>query len=650
MGKLLWRPSEDRMKNTNLYAFIRFVNNRFGQNFSEYEPLYQWSIDNIPDFWTTLWGFTGIRASKSYDRVVDHLDRMPGARWFPGARINFAENLLRFRDESIALVFRDETDQRQEITYASLYRMVAGLVKAMKNAGIRPGDVVAGFMPNIPETVVAMLASTSLGAVWSSCSPDFGSKGVLDRFGQVKPKMLFAVDGYRYKGTSFDSLTTVSEIARAIPEIQQIIVVPYLTQNPSLENIPRSILLKDMFNPISDGSIAFEQLPFEHPLYIMFTSGTTGLPKCMVQSSGGVLINHQKEHLLQVDVKRNSTLFYFTTCGWMMWNWLVSALAVGATVVLYDGNPFHPDPGTLWKIAQDEKITIFGTSAGYLTALKNQQVRPGKMFNLDSLATILSTGAPLNEEGFEYVYRHVKQDVHLASISGGSDINGCFVAGNPMGPVYAGEMQARALGMKVQAFDESGRSVFNRRGELVCSAPSPSMPLYFWDDPENKKYRASYFETYPNVWCHGDFIEINDRGGAVIYGRSDTTLNPGGVRIGTAEIYRQIESMEGIEDSIVVGQNWNGDVRVVLFLKMAEGISLNDDLRKKIKTLIRQNASPRHVPEKIISVPDIPYTLNLKKVELAVKNIIEGKEVLNRASLKNPESLDFFADLEELEK
>ena len=650
MGKLLWKPSEERVRNSNMYSFMSFVNKRHQQTFTDYDGLYAWSVSHISEFWAAVWDFVGIKASRGYDQVIDDERKMPGAKWFPGVRLNFAENLLRFRDDSVALIFKGEDHPPVKMTYAQLYDEVARLVKGLKACGVGPGDRVAGFLPNMPEAVTAMLAATSIGAVWSSCSPDFGIKGVLDRFGQIKPKVLFVANGYFFKGKSLDSISRVAEIIRDLPSIEKVVVVPYTESEPDISGLRDAVHYKDFRAPESGLSIHFEQLPFDHPLYIMFTSGTTGLPKCMVQSAGGILIHHLKELVLHTNLTREDTIFYFTTCGWMMWNWLVSSLAVGAKLLLFDGNPFHPDPGVLWRTAQDEGITVFGTSAGYISALMNEGVRPGKEYDLSALKSILSTGSPLSEDGFEFIYREIKADLQLSSISGGSDINGCFALGNPMGPVYSGELQCRGLAMKVEAFDENGKPVINRQGELVCTAPSPSMPIYFWDDPGYKKYKAAYFEVYPNVWRHGDYILINERGGVVIYGRSDATLNPGGVRIGTAEIYRQVENIEGIQDSIVVGQNWKNDVRVILFVKMAPGKELTDELRDRIRKTIRVNASPRHVPAKIIAVPDIPYTLNMKKVELSVKKVIEGQEVQNKDALKNPESLDYYAGIRELQE
>ncbi len=650
MAKRLWEPSEERVKNTNMYRFMHFINETYSQNFDEYTDLYQWSIDNIPDFWAAMWKFGDIIASKPYDQVVDDLSKMPGAKWFSGARLNFSENLLRYRDNQIALIFNGENQVSRRITYTELYDEVARVSKSLKDIGVQPADRVVGFMPNMPETIIAMLAAASMGATWSSCSPDFGIKGVLDRFGQIQPKVLFTADGYFFKGKRLDSLERISHILKELPSIEKVVVVPYTEKIPNITGVPNSILYEEFRSSEPKLEIDFAQLPFEHPLYIMYSSGTTGLPKCMVQSAGGILIHHLKELMLHTDVKRDDVIFYFTTCGWMMWNWLTSSLALGATLVLFDGNPFHPDPGALWKMAQDEEITIFGTSAGYIAALQNAGVKPGESYDLAPLKALLSTGSPLSNEGFEYIYRDVKSDLQLASISGGTDLNGCFALGNPMAPVYSGELQCRGLAMKVMAFDENGDSVINQQGELVCTAPFPSMPIHFWNDPDNKKYIAAYFDVYPDVWRHGDFIVITERGGVIMYGRSDATLNPGGVRIGTSEIYRQVDRISEVEDCVVVGQDWKNDVRVLLFVQLAEGYELTEDLVNKIKMTIRANASPRHVPALILAVPDIPYTHNMKKVELAVKNVIHDKPVLNKDALRNPEALDHFANIKALEK
>ena len=650
MSKLLWKPSEERIRNTNMYRFMGVVNEKFKQDFTDYASLYEWSIENIADFWATMWEFADIIASKPYDQVIDDAAKMPGARWFSGARLNFAENLLRYRDDRVALIFKGEGQASTRMTYAELYDEVARLARALKDAGVVTGDRVVGFMPNMPAAMIAMLAAASIGATWSSCSPDFGIKGVLDRFGQIKPKVLFTANGYWFKGKKLDSLERIGNIIKELPSIAKVVVVPYTEKNPDISAVPNAVHYEAFKSSQSNLEIEFEQLPFEHPLYIMYSSGTTGLPKCMVQSAGGILIHHLKELMLHTDLKREDTIFYFSTCGWMMWNWLTSSLAVGATLVLFDGNPFHPQPGALWQMAQDEKITVFGTSAGYIAALINAGVKPGKTYDLAPLRAVLSTGSPLSIEGFEFIYNEVKSDLQLASIAGGTDLNGCFALGNPMGPVYAGELQCRGLAMDVRAFDEGGRELINEEGELVCCKPFPSMPIYFWDDADGSKYHSAYFDVYPSIWRHGDFVTVTDRGGVVMLGRSDATLNPGGVRIGTAEIYRQVEQMEEIDDSVVIGQRWENDVRVILFVQLAAGHELTEELKNKIRQVIRTNASPRHVPAKILSVAAVPYTLNMKKVELAVKKVVEGQPVLNKDALNNPEALDYYADLKELQE
>jgi acetoacetyl-CoA synthetase len=648
MGRLLWKPTEDQIKKTNMYRFMQSINEQYGKDFSSYSALYQWSVENIPDFWASLWSFVDVRASISYEQVVDDLTKMPGAKWFTGSKLNFAENLLRYRDDSTALIFKGEEQPSIKISYAELFDEVARIASSLKTFGIRPGDRVVGFMPNMPQAIIAMLAATSLGAVWSSCSPDFGIKGVLDRFGQIKPRIIFTANGYWFKGKKLDSIERIASILKELTSIEKVVVVPYTEEDPDISSISNAVHYRDFRSSKANLPIDFEQLPFDHPLYIMYSSGTTGLPKCMVQSAGGILVHQLKEHVLHVNLTRDDRIFYFTTCGWMMWNWLTSALGVGATLVLYDGNPFHPGPGALWEMAQDEKITVFGTSAGYIAALQNSGIKPRETYDLSRLRALLSTGSPLSIEGFEFVYAEIKSDIQLASISGGSDLNGCFALGNPMDPVYAGELQCRGLAMKVEAFDENGKPVIGKQGELVCTAPFPSMPIYFWDDPDGKKYHSAYFDVYPNIWRHGDFIEINAHGGVVIYGRSDATLNPGGVRIGTAEIYRQVEQIDEVEDSLVIGQDWKNDVRVILFVKMISGFSLTDELKNKIRNTIRINASPRHVPAKIIQVPAIPYTLNMKKVELAVRKVIQGKPVLNKDALSNPDVLNYYAEIQEL--
>ncbi|WP_022665064.1 acetoacetate--CoA ligase [Desulfospira joergensenii] len=647
MHKLLWEPSQERIESTNMYRFMNRVNEKFQKDFQEYPSLWEWSVNHLEDFWDTAWDFLDIQHSVPYEQVIQDKNKMPGAKFFTGARLNFAENLLRFRNDRTALVFRGEDSIRRSLTYNQLYHEVAQTAAALKSMGIQKGDRVVGFVPNMPESIIAMLATASLGAVWSSCSPDFGIKGVLDRFGQTRPRVLFTADGYFFKGKPLDSLERIAGIVKELPSIEKIVVIPYVKETPDISMLDKAVHYSDFKDPAAE-EIRFEQVEFDHPLYIMYSSGTTGLPKCMVQSQGGVLLHQKKELVLHTDLKEEDTIFYFTTCGWMMWNWLTCSLSVGATLVLYDGNPFHPGPEALWKMAQDEKINVFGTSAGYIEALKNAGVRPKELFDLSALKSVLSTGSPLSDENFEFIYEHVKTDLQLASISGGSDLNGCFALGNPMGPVYTGELQCRGLGMKVFAYDETGTPVVGQQAELVCTAPFPSMPVCFWGDDDGSKYHSAYFDQFPGIWTHGDFIMVTERGGVIMFGRSDATLNPGGVRIGTAEIYRRLDAMEELEDSVVVGQSWNNDVRVILFVKMAQGFELTRYLENKIRADIRANASPRHVPAKIIACPDVPYTLNMKKVELAVKKMIEGKEVRNKDALKNPEALDFFGSIDEL--
>jgi len=649
MKKPMWEPPEERIKNANMTRFIDFVNKRYGQKIDSYNELHEWSINNISDFWASMWDFGEIKASKPYDTIMVTGKHMIDTKWFPGAYLNFAENLLRYRDNQTALIFKGEGQETVRVTYAELYHQVARLAKSLRELGVKMGDRVVGFMPNMAETVFAMLATTSIGATWSTCSPDFGIKGALDRFGQIKPKVLFAANGYFYNGKVLKSLELVADILKDLPSIEKVVVVPYTEKNPDISHIPNSIGYEDFLSKETGLEILFEQVPADHPLYIMYSSGTTGLPKCMVQGTAGILISHLKELKLHTDVKREDTIFYFTTCGWMMWNWLVSSLALGATVLLFDGSPFYPDPGALFKLTQEEKITIFGTSARYLAELEKTSIKPIKEYGLSSLKTVLSTGSPLPVTSFEFIYRDIKKDVLLASISGGTDINGCFFLGNPIGPVYAGELQCQGLSMNIQAFDPKGKPVFNQKDELVCTNPYPTMPLYFWNDENNQKYHDAYFNVYPNVWRHGDYIEITETGRAIIYGRSDATLNPAGVRIGTAEIYQVVESLSEIRDSIVVGQNWSNDVRVILFVKLADGVELTEGFIKRVRTTIRQNLTPRHVPAKVIAVGDIPYTINGKKVELTVRNIIHNESVLNIDVLANPESLAFFKDIKELQ-
>ncbi len=648
MAEILWQPDPEKAAKSNLAQFQHYVNDVFNKDFQSYDALYQWSGAQPAAFWESVWKFTKIQFSRSHDQVVDDIHKMPGARWFTGARLNYAENLLRFRDDRAALVFRGEDRVSFSLTYAQLYEEVARCARALKASGVHKGDRLAGFMPNRPETVIAMLATAALGAIWSSSSPDFGIKGVLDRFSQIEPKILFAANGYCYNGKSFNSLAKLEGILSQLPSVEKVVVVPYTENDPGDTKLRHYQLWPDFLGDDEVPELTFEQLPFDHPLYIMYSSGTTGLPKSIVHSAGGTLLQHMKELVLHTDLTREDTIFYFTTCGWMMWNWLVSSLAVGATVVLYDGSPFYPDGNRMWEIAAETGMTVFGTSAKYLASCEQFDIRPGKKFNLSRLRAILSTGSPLTEESFDYVYREIKADVLLASISGGTDIISCFALGNPMLPVYRGELQCRGLGMDVAAFDDNGQPVINQKGELVCRKAFPSMPVYFWNDPDGGKYRAAYFSRFPGVWHHGDFITVNDHGGVKIFGRSDATLNPQGVRIGTAEIYRVVETRPEISDSLVVGQKWQGDERVILFVKLAENESLTDELQTTLKSEIRSQCSPRHVPAKILAIADIPYTINGKKVEIAVKKIIHGQDVRNRDALSNPESLELYRDIPEL--
>ena len=644
----LWEPSPERKAQANLTAFISEVNARWSAGVADHASLYEWSIREPERFWQSVWSFTGVVGVMGDGPYLRNADRMPGASWFPNAELNFAENLLRRRDHDTALVFWGERQVRRKLTFAELYDLVCVTAQALRAMGVKAGDRVAGVMPNMPEAIVAMLASTSIGAIWSSCSPDFGAQGVLDRFGQIQPRVLFCVDGYYYNGKTHDTLARLAEIARQLPTLEKVVVVPYLIARPLLSALPKSVHFGHFVSGFAATEIAFERLPFDHPVYILYSSGTTGVPKCIVHGAGGTLLQHLKEHQLHTDLKRGDRLFYFTTCGWMMWNWLASGLATGATLLLYDGSPSYPNATALFDLADTEDMTVFGTSAKYIDALNKAGARPKDTHRLASIKTITSTGSPLAPEGFDYVYNSIKRDLLLSSISGGTDIVSCFVLGSPLLPVWRGEIQCRGLGMKVEVYDDSGRPLVGQKGELVCCAPFPSMPVGFWNDPEGKKYRDAYFARFPDVWCHGDYMELTARGTAVIYGRSDAVLNPGGVRIGTAEIYRQVEQLDEVVESLVIGQDWDNDVRVVLFVRLRDGVTLDDPLARKIKTQIRNNASPRHVPAKIVQVTDIPRTKSGKIVELAVRNVVHGQPVKNREALANPEALDLFRDLPEL--
>ncbi len=648
MDTPIWTPSSQRIAQANLSRFIEFANNNISDEINNYAQLFQWSIEQPEEFWPAVWRFSDVKASSEWTHVLTHGEQMPEAKWFEGARLNFAENLLPRRDDKTALIFWSEDQQKRSLSYRELYQQVAKLSAAMRKAGIVVGDRVAGFMPNMPETLIAMLATTSIGAVWSSCSPDFGVNGAIERFGQIKPKLLFSADGYFFKGKAHDSVARVDEISRQLPSLEHVIIVPLLNEKPDISMLANGVLYNDFASGNKFIEIEFAQLPFDHPLYILYSSGTTGLPKCIVHGAGGTLLQHLKELILHTDLKQDDRIFYFTTCGWMMWNWLASSLAVGATLMLYDGSPFHPNPTILFDYAEQEGITIFGTSAKYLSALEKSGTTPAQTHRLDKLRIILTTGSPLLPESFDYVYRYIKSDLQLSSISGGTDIVSCFALGNPILPVYRGELQCRGLGMKVAIYDEHGKSVRNQQGELVCEAATPSMPIYFWNDLDNKRYKAAYFERFPGVWAHGDYAELTDHDGLIIYGRSDAVLNPGGVRIGTAEIYRQVEKLPQILESIVVGQQWRDDVRIILFVKLRQDTLLDDALSSKIKRVIRNNTTPRHVPAKIIQVADIPRTISGKIVELAVRNIIHNNLVTNKEALANPGALEYFKDLPEL--
>ena len=647
MNTILWKPSKDQINSSQLEAFRLQVNSRFNLKIENYSELHSWSISNINDFWKAIWGFMAIKCSSNYNQVVDDENKMPGAKWFDGLLFNFAENILRIKSDKAAIIFQSENADSKIISYNELYDEVEKVASTLRKMGIKNGDRIVGIMPNLAETVIAMLATTSIGAIWSSCSPDFGTQGILDRFTQINPKIIFASDGYFYKGKSFDSLNKLKDLLNHLPSVRKVIITPFVRENPDISSINNSLVWNDFIDP-KPNPIIFEQVPFDHPLYIMYSSGTTGKPKSIVHGAGGTLIQHLKELRLHTDININDTVFYFTTCGWMMWNWLVSNLAIGSTILLYDGSPFHPDRNSMWDMIDNYKVSHFGTSPKFLETCRDTKLSPIKTHSLKSLKSILSTGSPLVEECFEYVYKHIKKNIQLSSISGGTDIISCFALGNPILPVINGEIQCLGLGMDVAAFNNNGEDLVNKKGELVCKKAFPSMPVYFWNDKNGKKFFDAYFNKFKNVWHHGDFIEINNYGGVKIFGRSDATLNPGGIRIGTAEIYRVVDRFDAVNDSLVIGQSINDDERVILFIIISNGYKFSNKLVHDIKKTIFKECSPRHVPEIILEAKDIPYTINGKKVEIAVKKVINGENVENKDALKNPEALDLFKNIRQL--
>jgi acetoacetyl-CoA synthetase len=653
----LWQPTEDQIRRSNMAAFMGLVSERWGVEIADTDTLHDFSVNEREKFWRSIIDFAGIKAETWFgdggsERVLVDGDKMPGAVWFPDARLNFAETMLRHRggpdSDADALVFWGEDKVKRRFTFDEVHARVSVLAQALTAAGIEPGDRVAGYLPNMPETIIAMLAASSLGAVWSSCSPDFGVTGVLDRLSQIGPKVLFAADGYRYNGKRHDSLEKTAAIVAGLKGLETVVIIPYGDEAPDHSLVPGAVALDDFTGDFRPGPIEFAQLPFDHPLYILFTSGTTGAPKCIVHSQGGALLKHASEQRLHCDIKAGDRVFFFTTCGWMMWNWLASVMASGATILLYDGSPFYPTPGVLFDFADAEKMTLFGTSAKFIDTLNKAGGAPAKTHDLGTLRMLCSTGSPLAPEGFDYVHEKIKADIHLVSFSGGTDIMGCFCGGDPTKPVWRGEIQMPMLGVALDVFDDDGKSIRGGKGELVCTKAFPSMPVGFWNDDDGSRYRAAYFEAFPNVWTQGDYIAFTEHGGIVIHGRSDATLNPGGVRIGTAEIYRQVEKLDEVMESIVIGQDWENDIRVVLFVMLKEGVELTGALSLKIKDQIRANCTPRHVPAVIAQVADIPRTKSGKITELAVRDIVHGREIKNSEALANPETLELYRDLDAL--